>query len=307
MEGVRERRPSSGDRDGHGGSVAAGDPSGHRPDRRRARHVLRGRARRDLRRDGPVGERQVDVDPLPVPVDRADVREGGRRGRGRDGDGSRHPARSAPHEVVDGLPALRVVPPPEGDRQRGLRLGGAADPQGGASRAGGRGARDRRPRPVGQSLPAAALRRDAAARRAGPGTRPRPRRVVLRRAVLRPRPPDPPGHAGRAVRDADAPAADDGVHHPRLRRGAAARRPYRDHEGRRARPGRDARGGRRRAGDELRARVHHSRPPGRGAHRPAGDGRGARLHSARRGLGDDRRADPDAPRRPVADRRPRRR
>ena len=55
------------------------------------------------------------------------------------------------------------------------------------------------------------------------------------------------------------------------------------------------------------ARVHHSRPPGRGAHRPAGDGRGARLHSARRGLGDDRRADPDAPRRPVADRRPRRR
>ena len=52
------------------------------------------------------------------------------------------------------------------------------------------------------ALSAAALRRHAAAGRAGAGARARPRGAVLRRAVLGARPADPPGDAGRAVRAA---------------------------------------------------------------------------------------------------------
>ena len=60
-----------------------------------------------------------------------------------------------------------------------------------------RGARAGRARGRGQLLPGPALRRHAAARRAGARLRRRPEADALRRAVQRARPADPPRHAGR--------------------------------------------------------------------------------------------------------------
>ena len=90
-------------------------------------------------------------------------------------------------------------------------------------------------------LPRPALRRHAAARRPGPGAGRRPRHAAVRRAVLRARPADPPRHAERGHPAAPRGRQDDGLHHPRPRRGAQARRPDPDHARRRDRADRHAR------------------------------------------------------------------
>ena len=110
-----------------------------------------------------------------------------------------------------------------------------------------RDARPRRPRRDGRPLPGRAVRRPAAAGRPGPGARRRPRGHALRRAVQRPRPADPPRHAERGPPAPPRAGQDDGLHHPRPRRGAQARRPHRDHARRPDRPDRPPGGARRRA------------------------------------------------------------
>ncbi len=81
---------------------------------------------------------------------------------------------------------------------------------------------------------------------------------------------------------------DDDLHHARPDGGAEARRPHRDHEGRRVRPGRDARGGRGAPGRRLRGRLHARRPARARADRahdhgagPDGDGQRTRATSRR--------------------------
>ena len=108
----------------------------------------------------------------------------------------------------------------------GSRFRASARPSGTQAQ---RDARARRPDGLGEPAPRPALRRHAAARRPGPRARRRPRDPALRRAVLRARPADPPRHAGRGRAPAARDGQDDGVHHPRPVRGAAARRPDRDH------------------------------------------------------------------------------
>ncbi len=274
VEGVRQRRPSAGDRDGHGGCVAPGDPG-----RDRARPWPYGTMSFDVERGetfvvmGLSGSgkstlirclsRLIEPTSGTVRIDGDDVTamdDAALRALRRTKLSMvfQHfglfPHRRVIDNVAYGLEVQRV--PKAARRQQAAAVLETV----------GLG-------PVGQPLSAAVVRRDAAARRPRPGAGARSAGAALRRAVLRPRSADPPGHAGRAVRDAAAAAADDGVHHPRLRRGAAARRSHRHHERRRARPGRHAGGGRRRPGDELRARVHHPRATGRGAHGAAGDGR----------------------------------
>ena len=138
----------------------------------------------------------------------------------------------------------------------------------------------RRPRGPREQLPGPAVRRPAAARRPGPGARGRPRGDALRRAVQRPRPADPAGHAERGPPAPPRSRQDDDLHHPRPRRGAEARRPHPDHARRPRRPVRPAGGARRRAGRRLRRglrprraeepRPHASldRPPADAGRRP---------------------------------------
>ena len=96
-------------------------------------------------------------------------------------------------------------------------------------------------------LPRPALRRHAAAGRAGPGAGRRPAGDDVRRAVLRARPADPPGHAERGHPAARRGRQDDDLHHARPAGGAQARRPDPDHARRRDRADRHARPGGRRA------------------------------------------------------------
>ena len=159
----------------------------------------------------------------------------------------------------------------------------------GARGQGERGARDRGPRRVGGVLSRRAVRRDAAAGRSGPRARHRSRDHAVRRAVLRAGPADPPRHAGRGDPPAARGAQDDDLHHPRPGRGAEARGPDRDHEGRRVRPGRHARRGGRQPGGRLRGRLHAGRAAGaraHGAHDHAPRERRRRLRGRRRGLDD---------------------
>ncbi len=85
-----------------------------------------------------------------------------------------------------------------------------------------------------QLLPRPALRRHAAARGPGPGAGHGPGDAAVRRAVLGPRPADPPGHAERGHPAPPRGGQDDGLHHPRPGRGAQAGRPHPDHARRRA-------------------------------------------------------------------------
>ena len=159
----------------------------------------------------------------------------------------------------------------------------------GARGQGERGARDRRPRRVGGVLSRRAVRRHATACRSCPRALHRPRDHAVRRAVLRAGPADPPRHAGRGDPSAARGAQDDDLHHPRPGRGAEARRPDRDHEGRQVRPGRHARRGGGQPGGRLRRRLHARRAPGaraHGAHDHAPRERRRRLRGRRRGLDD---------------------
>ena len=104
-------------------------------------------------------------------------------------------------------------------------------------------------------LPRPALGRHAAAGRAGQGAGRRPAGADVRRAVLRARPADPPGHAERGHPAARRGRQDDDLHHARPAGGAQARRPHPDHARRRDRADRHARPGGRRARGRLRARL----------------------------------------------------
>ena len=95
----------------------------------------------------------------------------------------------------------------------------------------------------------------------------------VRRAVLRARPADPAGHAERGDPAPPRGRQDDGLHHPRPRRGAQARRPDPDHARRRDRPDRHARRGGGAAGRRLRARLRQRRTPVARAHAEVGDAR----------------------------------
>ena len=107
-------------------------------------------------------------------------------------------AGAAPHERLDGLPALRAVPPPARRRQRRLRAGGA-----GSAKAERLARADELLGLVGLApvplLPRPAVGRDAAACRPRSGARRRPGGAALRRGLLRPRPADPARHAGRGA------------------------------------------------------------------------------------------------------------
>ncbi len=74
---------------------------------RRARRLVRRQAGRGLRGHGPVRVRQVHADPLPDPPRRAHRRRGASRRRGHRHGQPRPPARAAPPQDVDGVPALR--------------------------------------------------------------------------------------------------------------------------------------------------------------------------------------------------------
>ena len=115
----------------------------------------------------------------------------------------------------------------------------------GAAGEGQRDPRARRAARRGHLLPGPALRRHAAARRAGARVRGGARADALRRALQRARPADPPRHAGRGDPPPGRDRQDHALHHPRPARGAPARRPHRDHARRRDRPARHARGARR--------------------------------------------------------------
>ena len=132
-------------------------------------------------------------------------------------------ARAAPAQDLDGVPALRPAAAPPGHRQRRRTAWRSAARQGRADEAGRRGDRPGRALRLRELLPRPALRRHAAAGRAGPRARRRPGRPALRRAVLRARPADPPGHAERGHPAAPRGRQDHGLHHPRPVRGAQAR------------------------------------------------------------------------------------
>ena len=159
---------------------------------------------------------------------------------------------------------------------RGEDKGGPAQPRPGDGRP---GRADR----LREQLPRPALRRHAAAGRPGPRAGRRPRHPDVRRAVLGPRPADPPRHAERGHPAAPRGRQDDGLHHPRPRRGAQARRPDPDHARRRDRPDRHARRGGRRPGRRLRPRLHQRRAQVSRADPQVGDARGqAAARSTRR-------------------------
>ena len=214
---------------------------------RRQGRLLRGRARRGLRGDGPVRLRQVHAGALPDPADRADRRRGASSTGIDITKASESELRDLRRKHISMvfqhfglLPHRQVID----NVAYGLEVRGI-------------GKKERRakadeivelvgPQGLRAVLPRPALRRHAAARRPGPRAGQRPVAAALRRAVLRARPADPARHAERGHPAPPRARQDDGLHHPRPRRGAQARRPDPDHARRRDRPDRHAgRGGRR--------------------------------------------------------------
>ncbi len=248
------------------------------------RRLVRRPARRGLRRHGPVGLGEVDAGPDDQPAPRPDGRRDRGRRRGPAHDRCRTTPRAPATQDQHGVPALRAAPASPDRRQRRLRPRGAGDGARGPSAQGGRGARGRRPRRLGPALPGRAVGGDAAARGARQSPRHRSGDHAVRRAVQRARPADPPRHAGRGDPAPARGAEDDDLHHARPRRGAEARRPHRDHEGRAVRAGGHARGGRRPPGGRLRRRLHEgrtacARPDGARDHAPGErSGAGRRPH-----------------------------
>ena len=183
------------------GASRARDPAGDRPDRRRARRLVRRQPGRDVRRDGPVGQRQVDAGAVPVAARRAVARAGARSTATTCWRWTPDQLRdAAAHEDVDGVPALRPVPAPAGDRQRRLRARGAGRRQGDppASRPARCSRRSGWPR--GRTTTPSSCPAGCSSASGSPGRSCSIRRgAVLRRAVLGARPADPARHAGRAV------------------------------------------------------------------------------------------------------------
>ena len=212
----------------------------HRLHRRRARRRLRRRPGRGVRGDGPVRLRASRrwcgcltrlIEPTAGQVR---VRRRGHHWR-RTTERLRELRRQQVSMVFQHfglLPHRKVVD----NVAYGLEVRGAGKAE--RTQAGRGDGRAGRPDRLRELLPRPALRRHAAAGRAGPGAGRRPGRAALRRAVLRARPADPPGHAERGHPAAPRGRQDDGLHHPRPGRGAQAGRPDPDHARRRDRPGR---------------------------------------------------------------------
>ena len=152
-----------------------------------------------------------------------------------------------------------------------------------------RGARPGRPDRPRELLPRPALRRHAAAGRPRPRAGRGPGGALLRRTLLRARPADPAGHAERGHPAAPRGRQDDGLHHPRPARGAAAGRPHPHHARRRNGPARPAGRGRGRAGRRLRARLRRGRAPLARAHAVVGHAAGRVRRPARRARAGPRR------------------
>ena len=242
--------------------------------RRRQGRLLRRRARRGLRGDGPVRLRQVHPGALPDPADRADRRHGRdrrRRHHRRLDDAQLRDLRRTHVSMVFQhfglLPHRQVID----NVAYGLEIRGV-------------GKAERRAKAeeivdlVGLTgyenvLPRPALRRHAAARRPGPCAGRRPDAAAVRRAVLRARPADPPRHAERGHPAAPRARQDDGLHHPRPAGGAQARRPDPDHARRRDRPDRHAGRGGRRTRRRLRPRLRQRRAEVARADPEVGDAR----------------------------------
>ena len=192
------------------------------------------RARRARRPARPVGLRQDDGAAHPGRPRPGHVGHGvgGRQGPDQGaGQQARH---------GDGVPGLQPVPAHDGHRQRRLRPQAARARRRRAPHAGRRHARPGRPRRARRPLRPPALRRPAAARRAGPGAGDRAVGAAARRAAVGPR---RQGARAAARRDPPGPARGrhhDAVRHPRPGGGARRRRPGRRDERRSPRAARAA-------------------------------------------------------------------
>ena len=238
------------------------------------------------------------------------------------------------------VPELRALPAPHGRGERRVRSEVQGRLEAGSARTGRPLARAGRAHRLRAAPPDAALRRPAAARRAGPGADPEPRGAPARRTLGRARREAPQATADRAEGSAGR-----GRHHVRLRDARPGRGPHDVGPHRGDEPGprgadRPAEGDLRGAGDRLRRRlpgrlepdggersrsggrwlpgeargVRPRRRPGRGGHprpgedhdpprarRPPGAGNERREPRAGHGgTGDLRRLDPAGDREPRA-------
>ncbi len=160
-----------------------------------------------------------------------------------------------------GVPELQPVPEHDRARQRGLRPADAQDHCRRAEQAGRRAAGYGRPGRAGQAVSASAVRRPAAARRAGPRAGHRAPSAAARRAAVG---AGRQGPAPVARADPDAAAAPRHhypVRHPRPGRGAVDGRPGRRHAGRAAGADRHAERALLDAGDRVRRGVRRHDEP----------------------------------------------
>ena len=218
---------------------------------------------------GLSGSGEVHARPSRQPPDRADGRGDPRARRGRHGH-ERSGAPGAPRRAHrHGLPAHGAAAPPDGARQRRLPARDPRRVEGAAL--GGVPAEARAGRTRGLRGPVAvgALGWHAAARRARPGARVRPRDPADGRAVLGARSAHPEAAPGPVHGALPRARQDDAVHHARSGRGDPSRGPHRDHEGRTHRPDRHRRGHRQRSGRRLRARLRAEHLQAQARARPA--------------------------------------
>ena len=167
-------------------------------------------------------------------------------------------------------------------RQRRVPAQDEADAEGRdpAARAGGRP--DPRPGAIARAKAARAFRRPAAARRDGPGDRPRAGGVPHGRAAVEPRREAPRADARRHQADPGRARRDDDLRDPRPGRGDDDGPPGRGHAQGRAAAGRAAAGAVRPPGQPLRRRLHrepgdeHARGADRADERRPRSGRWAR-------------------------------
>ena len=218
--------------------------------RGRAWGQLRCRRRRAGGRGRAVGVREIDASA------HGRGTGGNHRGRGGDRRTCRQRRRAQGPRHRHGVPELRALPAYELLRQHGLRAAHATECRATRSARGSTAPRRSSARGAARPQAAPAFRRPAPARRDGPGHRPRPEGVPVRRAAVEPRRQAAGADAGR-----DQAAAAGTRHHLALRharpgRGDDPRRPADRDECRQRRPDRPAARPLRAAGDRVRRRVH---------------------------------------------------